>query len=233
MEGSLQTDRSYLIRLQSHGAAVQDTAEDRFYSTTLVIADGRALTLFGSASKSIEVYSHGAGWAAPIPMPVSMYQHEYYPWTYLLPDGRLFIAGPHVPTQRFNWSAPAAIDSFPTIGGNRSSGGEKGTSVMLILRPPDYKPIVYIMGGDCLAHRKLPNKLIFSSRSHLECHFLILVPVRAFQFTAILLPDGRVFIAGGIAGGADGGPCEIFDPREPASGWQVGPSMKYVRGYHS
>ena len=57
--------------------------------------------------------------------------------------------------------------------------------------------------------------------------------LRAFQFTAILLPDGRVFIAGGIAGGADGGPCEIFDPREPASGWQVGPSMKYVRGYHS
>ena len=53
------------------------------------------------------------------------------------------------------------------------------------------------------------------------------------QFTATLLPDGRVFIAGGVSGGADGGVCEIFDPRNPATGWVIGPAMKYVRTYHS
>ena len=53
------------------------------------------------------------------------------------------------------------------------------------------------------------------------------------QFTATLLPDGRVFIAGGIEGGADGGPCEIFDPRNPGAGWVEGPNIKFVRSYHS
>lgn len=52
-------------------------------------------------------------------------------------------------------------------------------------------------------------------------------------FTATLLPDGRVFIAGGVSGGADGGPCEIFDPRNAAAGWLMGPAMKHIRTYHS
>ena len=31
------------------------------------------------------------------PLPAAMNHHQYYPWTYLLPDGRLFIAGPARP----------------------------------------------------------------------------------------------------------------------------------------
>ena len=79
--------------------------------------------------------------AAPIGMPASMNHHFYYPWTYLLPDGRLFIAGPHDPTHRFDLLAPDGAEQFTTINGDRSTVGEKGTSVLLILRPPDYKPI--------------------------------------------------------------------------------------------
>ena len=125
-----------------------NTADSRFYATTLTLNDGRALTLFGSASKSIEIYTQGAGWAPRIVLPASMNHHEYYPWTYLLPDGRLFICGPHVPTQRFDFNAPAGVQSFPTNKGDRSTSGEKGTSVLLMLRPPDYKAVGYIMGGN-------------------------------------------------------------------------------------
>src|SRR5207253_4668755 len=123
---------------------------DRFYSTTFTLADGRILTLFGSASKSIEVYDPVAGtWSGPFPCPASMNQHIYYPWTYLQPNGKLFIAGPHVPTQRFDWTpAVANVEAFPTIAGNRSTAGERGTSVLLPLRPPAYVPRVLIAGGD-------------------------------------------------------------------------------------
>jgi hypothetical protein len=88
-----------------------------------------------------------------------MHHHLYYPWTYLLPDGRLFIAGPHVPTQRFDWTAAAGVESYPTIGGDRSTGGEKGTSVMLILRPPDYRPMVVIIGGNTASTEKTSEQI--------------------------------------------------------------------------
>lgn len=212
---------------------VADTAQDRFYSTTLTLGDGRAATLYGSASKSIEIYTHGVGWAAPIAMPASMNHHQYYPWTYLLPDGRLFIAGPHDPTHRFDLASPAAAESFATIHGNRSTVGEKGTSVLLMMRPPDYKPIVYIMGGNPAAAQKTAEMIDLADAAPAWTALPDMNLARAEQLTATLLPDGRVFIAGGITGGADGGLCEIFDPRNPGAGWVAGPPMKYVRTYHS
>jgi plastocyanin len=211
-----------------------NTTDSRFYSTTLTIGDSRILTLFGSASKTIEVYDSAAGtWSAPSALPASMHHHEFYPWTYLLPDGRLFIAGPHVPTQRFNWSAPGVIDSYATIGGDRSSGGEKGSSLLLILRPPDYKPAAYIMGGNLPGTEETAEQIDLSVAAPAWTSLPNLNVPRPNQFTATLLPDGRVFIAGGVSGGPDGGPCEIIDPINPGAGWQLGPNMKYVRGYHS
>lgn len=210
------------------------TTDSRFYPTTLTLSDGRALTLFGSASKSFEVFTPGAGWAAPIAVPPQMFHHEYYPWTYLLPSGLLFIAGPHTPSQRFNFNAPAGVETLPTGKGNRSTGGEKGSSVMLILRPPDYKPVVYRMGGNVPGIEKSVEQIDLSVVPTPAWQDLPdFKNARAEQFTATLLPDGRVFVAGGISGGADGGPCEIFDPRTPGGEWIEGPNMQFERIYHS
>jgi plastocyanin len=211
---------------------VEDTVGDRFYATTLTLGDSRAATLYGNV-KTVEIYTHGAGWAAPIAMPAGMNHHQYYPWTYLLPDGRLFIAGPHDPTHRFDLAAPAAAESFATLHGDRSTGGEKGTSVLLLLRPPDYKPIVYIMGGNTATTQKTAEVIDLSVATPAWTALPDLNVPRPQQFTATLLPDGRVFIAGGVSGGADGGPFEIFDPRNPGAGWVSGPAMKYARTYHS
>ena len=60
---------------------------------------------------------------------------------------------------------------------------------------------------------------------------LIVMPISAA--IAVKSRDGRIHIAGGISGGADGGPCELFDPRNPGAGWILGPSMTYARGYHT
>lgn len=48
----------------------------------------------------------------------------------------------------------------------------------------------------------------------------------------MLLPDGRIFLAGGIDD-IDGGPVEIFDPRNPDAGWELCATMTIPRGYHS
>jgi FtsP/CotA-like multicopper oxidase with cupredoxin domain len=227
--------RSFLFDPTSlNWSETDSTTDSRFYSTTLMLGDGRALTLFGSASKTIEIYTPGVGWAAPIDLaPFGMSHHEYYPWTYLLPDGKLFIAGPHDPSQRFDFNAPAGVESFPTNKGNRTTPGEKGSSVLLILRPPDYKPIAYIMGGQFPAVEKSVERIDLSVPAPAWANAPDLKNARNQQFTATLLPDGRIFVAGGITGAADGGPCEIFDPRDPAADWVVGPNMKFERTYHS
>ncbi len=231
--GGFTPDKSFIFDPTSESwSEVQSTADDRFYSTTLVVEDGTAVTLFGSASKSIETYTHGAGWSAPLAMPADYNHHVYYPWTYLLPDARLFISGPHVPTQRFDRTNPAAFDSFSTIGGNRSTSGEKGTSTLEILRPPDYRPRVYIMGGNTPTTEKTAEVIDLGDASPAWTALPDLNVARAQQFTSVLLPDGRIFIAGGVTG-ADGGPCEIYDPKDPGAGWRQGPVMNYARTYHS
>ncbi len=212
---------------------VSSTADERFYSTTLTLADGRLMTLYGSASKSIEVFNPPGTWNPPIPTLPAMAHHQYYPWTYLLPSGKLFIAGPHVPTQRFDWNpAVANLESFPTLSGNRSTAGEKGTSVLLPLRPPAYAPRVVIAGGDPAAAQQTSEIIDLSVPTPAWKALPNLNQPRGQQVNTVLLPDGRVFLAGGIDG-SDGGSAEILDSRNPDLGWVKCATMPTPRGYHS
>ena len=140
------------------------TADARFYPTVVwLLANGKALTLFGSTSRTIEVYDPGAGaWSAPIMLPAT-FDYLYYPWTNLLPGGDLFIAGAADRagatglSHRFSSAAPVddPAKTWTTIAGNRSTGGEKGTSALLPLIPPNYEPRIIIV----VATRRLPNRL--------------------------------------------------------------------------
>lgn len=213
----------------------QDTAEERFYASTFSLEDGRIITMFGSGSKSFEIYEHGVGWSPPIPVPLRFHIYQYYPWAYLLPDGRVLIAGHQNPATRFDPMAPAddPAQTFPTLhGAHRSSGGENGTSVLLPLRPPDYRPRVVIAGGN--------NPALLASAEILDLGAAMpaWAPLPNMHeprgnLTAVLLPTGQVLVAGGVLGGPDGGPVEILDAEALIPGWDLGPNMTYQRGYHS
>ncbi|MGH2651239.1 MAG: multicopper oxidase domain-containing protein, partial [Actinomycetota bacterium] len=127
---------------------ISPTTDERFYSTTLSLDDGRAMTLFGSSSKSIEIYDPATGvWSAP--RATGFTEYVYYPWTYVLPDGDLFIAGPQQITRRCDWTASPFTVSLAvnTNAGGRGSN-QNGTSVLLPLRPPNYEPRALIAGGN-------------------------------------------------------------------------------------
>ena len=219
----------------------------RFYSTTLTLADGKALTIFGGSSgsvpsHSIEIYDPVAGtWAAPVSAaavaggggnPGDM-DYLYYPWAYLLPGGELFVAGPRRLTRRFAWAAPVndPAKTWSTIGGNRSTGGEKATSVLLPLLPPDYKPRVIIAGGNTGTTQQTSEIIDLSIPMPAWTALPNLNQARPEQVNTVLLPDGHVLLAGGIHGA--GGPAEILDSRNPSAGWVACAEMKYSRGYHS
>src|SRR5439155_13446823 len=131
----------------------------RFYPTTVTLADGCALTLYGTnnasggpelVTSSFEIFdpAGGGSWSAAEPLP---FNYFYYPWTFLLPGGDLFIAGPQKPARRFNPSATPIIDD-PAKQYNQLTPLQRGvnmdaTAVLLPLRPPHYEPRVLIACG--------------------------------------------------------------------------------------
>jgi len=241
-----------------HGATNQweltgVTSDGRFYATTLTLGDGNIITLFGTAPTTgfgyrIEVYDKATlKWMKPpIDIPAT-FDYIYYPWTYLLPGGDLFSAGnadhivPGAPlgagpsiSRRYSWAAPVddPAKRWNSQKGNRSIGGQVGTSVLLPLRPPAYAPRVLMMGGNTPDAEGTAEVIDLS----VAMPDWALVPKdlnvpRPEQANSVLLPDGRVFLAGGVSGAP--GPAEILDPDNLAAGWALGPTMKYVRGYHS
>lgn len=229
---------------------VAPTKDPRFYSTTLTLANGKALTILGGTdkrvpSKSIEIYNPATKtWDPPIALPAT-FDYLYYPWTYLLPGGDLFIAGPTGISRRFNPMAPVDDPSktWSTIARNRSTDGEKGTSVLLPLLPPDYKPRVVIAGGNTPAPPPTPgNPAPLPSSLTAEIMDLSeatpawrplpnLNQPRRDQVNTVLMPDGRILLAGGIPN--SGGPAEILDTKNLAAGWTPCAALKYSRGYHS
>jgi len=219
------------------------TDKGRFYASTITLQDGKILTLFGAntmtgvTSSWIEVYDPSAGtWAPPKDLPAT-FGYFYYPWTYLLPGGELFVAGPQMTSRRFDWTATPIIDD-PTKRWDMAIMDSRGvnmdgTSVLLPLRPPNYEPRVIIAGGITPAAEQTAE-IIDLSVSAPSWQLLPDMNRRRDKVTAVLLPDGRVMVAGGVLDPEpDGGPVEIFDPADLSAGWELGPSMTYPRDYHS
>ncbi len=213
----------------------------RFYPTSLSLADGRVMTLFGqdnagggATAASLEVFAPGGAgtWSAPKALPFNFF---YYPWTFLLPNGDLFIAGPQKPARRFDWTTPPIVDDptkrYNQIASQRGVNMD-GTAVLLPLKPPHYEPRVLIAGGQP-ADAMQSAEWIDLSKPAPAWEALPDMNVPRDKLNSVLLPDGRVLMVGGIETLADGGPAEVFDPEDPSAGFELGPSMKYKRGYHS
>jgi plastocyanin len=214
----------------------------RFYPTTVTLADGTALTLFGADNAhggggvpSLEIFTPGGGggaWSAPKAVP---FNYFYYPWTLLLPGGDLFVAGPQKPARRFNPAAAAIVDNpaqqYNQISSQRGVNMD-GTAVLLPLRPPLYAPRVMVLGGSAPDAQQSAEWIDLSAPNPIW-QALPNLNVPRDKVNSVLLPDGRVIIAGGIETLPDGGPVEIFDPEDPTTGFLIGPNMKHIRGYHS
>jgi plastocyanin len=214
----------------------------RFYPTTITLADGRALTLFGQdnasagapTAASLEIFTPG-GVGAWSPTKALPFNYFYYPWTFLLPGGDLFVAGPQKPARRFDPTGNPVVDNparqYNQISSQRGVNMD-GTAVLLPLRPPNYEPRVLVAGGAAADARQTAEWIDLSVAAP-AWQALPNMTVAREKVNSVLLPDGRVLIAGGTQTPPNGGPAEIFDPEDPASGFELGPTMKYVRGYHS
>ena len=154
---------------------------------------------------------------------------------YMLPNGEFFVAGPQVPARMFNWNDNPIVDDpakqWDTTRGTRGTN-MNGTSILLPLRPGE-QPKVMIIAGQPFAVQRSVQSIEPMAAAPAWVDEENLNELRD-QCTAILLPDGRVLVVGGMTdSGGGGGPVETYNPQDPAAGWKVGPASGYPRLYHS
>lgn len=135
------------------------------------------------------------------------------------------------PTALFNFSSPLS-GSWRTLGPNNRL---KGMSVLLM--EPTFPSIqaLVIGGGDISTSATAATMNLSTATPTWDTAFPLL-EARVHP-NAVVLPDGTVFICGGMESSAptppDGGRCELYDPRPGATTLTEMDEMTRFRHYHS
>jgi hypothetical protein len=157
-----------------------------------------------------------------------------YPYLHLLPDGNVFLAGPTNQTQVFN------PNTLQVIGGTRFSarGGwrDYGHSTLLPLRPSDgYAARVLNVGGAGDGVFEKRAEIIDFSEATPQWQLVAPMTKNRYQGVSVLMPDGKVLVAGGGAGGDTNDnahlDAEMYDP--VANTWSYAGTASIPRMYHS
>jgi hypothetical protein len=220
---------------------VEDMAHGRWYPTVIALPDGRMLTLSGyndttgAQNKTFAIYTPGTQWSAEngVGWPSTM---KNYPRGHLTPDGKVFFSGEQRESARFDpdtgaWTRNVAITQF---GSTRRYGG----SVLLGLRPPDYKARILINGGGVTGDAANTAEIIDLSAPNPDWQYTDALSYRRVQHNSVLLPNGKVLAVGGsgrneVAQG-NARTSELYTEGPGVTGvWSLMDSQEYWRLYHS
>ena len=175
---------------------MEDMAKGRWYPTSTLLGDGRLLTFSGldevsNTNTQVEIYTAGAGWAAPIASP---WTPPLYPRMHLLPSGKVFYSGSTTQSRTFNpvnntWSGVIATTNY---GGGRTYG----SSVLLPLTPANgYTPKIMIFGGGNPS--TATTEIIDMSAATPAWVNGPAMSKPRIEMNATLLPNGKVLTVGG------------------------------------
>jgi hypothetical protein len=175
---------------------MEDMVHGRWYPTDTLLGDGRLLTFSGldevsNTNTQVEIYTVGAGWAAPVSAP---WTPPLYPRMHLLPSGKVFYSGSTTQSRTFNpanntWSGVIATTNY---GGSRTYG----SSVLLPLTPANsYTPKVMIFGGGNPS-TKTTEIIDLSAGTPAWVNGPDMSQPR-IEMNATLLPNGKILTVGG------------------------------------
>ena len=241
-----------------------DMTHGRWYPTTVLLPDRKALTFSGRRANNgiadeVEVFDPASNTWSQLPASANK-TLEIYPTMHLLKDGRIFYSGCRWSGQTRTWASPPDTAVFdPTtnawadIGPHILSNRTEGTSILLPparamsmeghehgeeLPPPPSDQRVLVLGGvtDSVANRKSAEIIDLNQANPAWVRITDMNYPRVNP-NAVILPDRRVLIVGGVEGYKfDWNPgeiltCEIFDPTSET--WTVAATMNNPRHYHS
>jgi galactose oxidase-like protein/Calx-beta domain-containing protein/Kelch motif protein len=216
----------------------------RWYPTTTTLANGQVLVISGSITKtpppenlyiknllpqvwetSTNTWRDLTG-AEAQPINGQAHGDDLYPRMFLVPDGRVFKAGPDQATWFLDTAGTGQwAPGFSSIFGLRTYG----IAVM-------YEPgkILIAGGGDPPTDTAEVLDLTGTDQSW---HPIASMQYARRQLNATLLPDGTVLVTGGTGGSGFNDeaqpvlPAELWDPQTRT--WTTLPAMQVTRGYHS
>jgi hypothetical protein len=205
-------------------------AKNRYYPTVTELPDGKALVFNGSetglglsSQDEIEVYDPATNRWTMLP-PSANSESALYSKAFLLPDGRIFRAGPQKQTAAFD----PATNRWSNLGTMRYGERPGGTAVLL----PDLHSVLTAGGGFQATNTA---EVIDLAQAAPQWKFVAPMKKARSEFNLVQLPDGSVLaVGGGRVGGFYREPvkeAEVYDP--VANQWRLMAAQKAQRTYHS
>ncbi len=244
-----------------------DMPEGRWYPTNTSLPDGRILILSGrnegggfgarvpaKTNMRVEVFEAGRGLEQVAVIPEMDHdsddddRHHLFPSLYprmhvlplsdddqeRYPQGKAFCSGYGPETKILDLATWEWEDIDNLTEGSRHDG----CSVLLPLRPPDYKAKVLTFGGST---RPGGREIVFNSAEVIDLSMTGATWKKVASMrhprvhaASVLLPDGKVLAAGGTRTGRFDKAVlevEVFDP--DTEKWSAVNSMRVPRGYHA
>lgn len=212
--------------------------QGRWYPTNVTLGDNRVLVTCGNTIGEMEIYNPVTDSFLPVTMPITKSFPARYPGFHLLPSGVIFFS-------RTGWhggmtaGSNGAYFTFtgPTAGmwtemttdmafGDR----REGMSVMLLQSASPYLRIVVIGGGGESAGLNSAETMDVSALSPVTpWNPTTFLPEARTHVNAVLLPDGTVFVCGGMS--TPNSPCRLYNPSDDT--WSEMAALSAIKGYHS
>lgn len=213
---------------------LQNMAHGRWYPTVTNLPNGTLMTFSGlsetgSTNTTVEIYTVGEGWSAPIGAP---FTPPLYPRMTVLPNGKLFYSGSTTQSRFFDpvaktWSGVVATTNYT---GTRTYG----SSVLLPLTPANnYKPVIMIMGGGNPA--TATTELIDLSAATPSWSNGPPMSQPRIEMNATILPNGKIIVLGGSLNDEDAATASLnADLYDPATNtFSSAGQNAFARLYHS
>jgi hypothetical protein len=224
----------------------------RWYPTVLTLGDQRmgnsheVLVVCGHGGGDMEIYDEASDSFREVTWGDSKTFPNLYPGLHLLPNNSVFYS-------RTGW-ATAGAGGGPFLGDDQSAyfsltgsstgvwndiapatpsmpDRTKGMSVMLLSSTPPYVRIMVLGGSDSATSNtyELFDATALSPAANWTPAALFPDGEARSLCSAVLLPDGTVFVCGGIQ--RTNSPCAIFNPQTNA--WSAMAALPSIRDYHS
>lgn len=213
-------------------------SQGRWYPTDVTLGDGRVVVTCGNTIGEMEIYNPTTDSFVPVTMPVTKNFPARYPGFHLLPSGVIFFS-------RTGWHGgltPGSNAAYFTFTGPSSgvwtemtsdmafADRREGMSVMLLQSSPPYARVLVVGGGGESAGLNSVETLDVSALSPVTpWEPSTFLPESRTHANAVLLPDGTVFLCGGMS--TPNSPCRLYSPATDT--WSEMDALSSVKGYHS